>query len=110
MKAGWLSDREIKDGIDVPYKGMTLKLCGFNKVVDPKTKKLKFAWKFKHEDKLVLIYNPDGIKAGEIIEGLKSFGFQVQDVMTEVLPNIYNSLSKDEIKRLEKKNGKKKSS
>jgi len=50
--------KEIKEEHPIILKvgDMELHLMGFNKAIDKKTKKVIFAYKFKHEEKLILYY------------------------------------------------------
>jgi len=79
-------------GFKINYKGMELNLTGFTIGTDKTTNELIFAYKFKHEDKIILYYTPDVEKAKSIIEPMKDFmvllGFQFQD-MTETLESVY---------------------
>ena len=83
------SKKHSEEGILIPYKDIEFKIMGFSKAVDKKTNEIKFAWKFKHEEKMVLIYNPSNTDVSPMLNMIKTLGFQIQDVM-ETLKNVYN--------------------
>ncbi len=86
-------DEATKDSVEINYKGMKLQMTGFNLLEDKKTKRLIFAYKFKHDEKFVLYYIPDNNKEGKkclrFIQGfIRLGGYHLQD-MQENLKSIY---------------------
>ncbi len=86
-------DKMNKDAIDINYKGMKLKIYGFNTMTHKITKKLVFAYKFKHEEKFVLYYIPDNNKEGQTcLKSIQPFielgGYDLQN-MEENLKSTY---------------------
>lgn len=113
----WISDKdkhpeefeesmELKDeGITVPYKEAEFKLLGFNKAFDPKTNELKFAWKFKHEEHLVLVYNPskeDEDIINPLFDMMKMLGYEIQNV-EETLKKAYNEIPQEMKEKMKEK-------
>ena len=85
-----------KDSLKINYKGMELSICGFTAIKNDKG--LVFAYKFKHEDKTIVYYEPEkNSKTKEIlgmIEGMATlFGYQLQD-MKETLESVYQEYNK----------------
>jgi len=80
--------KKDKDAIEVDMGNETkISLCGYNKAYKKGTKKeVVFAWKFKHEDKLLCYYLPDekNQEILDLITGLKDIGnkmgYEVKDI------------------------------
>jgi hypothetical protein len=102
----WKEANEFDKGIEILYKSMKFNICGFNQAIDPKTKELKFAWKIKPEERLILIYNPSNDDIESIFKNLNDIGlgFEIQDVM-DVIINAYNELPKEDRTKLGEING-----
>lgn len=89
-----------KDSVKINYKGMELSICGFTTMMENnKKKELVFAYKFKHEDKVIIYYEPEKTsKTKEIIEMISSmatlFGYRLQD-MKETLESVYQEYKKE---------------
>jgi hypothetical protein len=77
------------EGIEIPYKDVKFKILDFNTARNPKTNELMFAWKFKHKEKLILIYNPSNTDVTPFLSIMQGLGFEIHDVM-ETLKNAYN--------------------
>ena len=58
-------EEATKDSVEINYKGMKLQITGFTTMRDKKTKKLIFAYKFKHDEKFVLYYIPNNNEKGK---------------------------------------------
>lgn len=98
------SERDKSDDIIISYKDTEFNICGFNRAIDPKTEKLMFAWKIKHEDRLVLIYNPSNDKKIEpLIEMMNKLGYEVKDVM-DTLISAYNEIPKEDLEKQKNEN------
>lgn len=99
--------KSLDDGdIKIKFKGMELGLSGFNKCLDKKTKALVMAYKFKHEQKLVIYYVPViTYEAEDMLEGLGEacgiLGYKLMNAL-DTLADIYNHR-----KDLDKMSGKK---
>jgi hypothetical protein len=96
----WKADKEEKQELEQFSEGdikLKLKnskgeeietnLCGFNKAYKKdNNSELIFAWKFKHEDRLILFYlkdkeGEDSNKAIEFLKGMgKAIGYEVEDI------------------------------
>jgi hypothetical protein len=67
-----------------------------------------FAWKFKHEDKLILLYNPSNEIKNFHLEDLNKvlgvLGYEVQNVM-DTLARAYNEISKEDLIKQKLENG-----
>jgi hypothetical protein len=87
------------EGIEIPYKDVKFKILDFNIARDPKTKEVMFAWKFKHKEKLILIYNPSNTDVTPILGVMQKLGFEIQDVM-DTFKSAYNEMPKDKLKEL----------
>lgn len=98
----WTSKGEEKEkmiektkdvGFMVKYKDMEIKMLGFTEIRDKKTKKIVFAYKIKHDKRIVLFYIKDknNIKVKAVLECFEGnpFSYEIQDV-DNVLKNIYN--------------------
>ena len=86
-------DEVFKDSIEIDYKGMKLKITGFNIMREKKTNKLVFAYKFKHDEKFILYYTPNNNKKGKkVLATLSDLavlgGYNMQN-MEENLKSIY---------------------
>ena len=86
-------DEVFKDSVEINYKGMKLQITGFNIMIDKKTNKLVFTYKFKHDEKFILYYLPDNNKQGKKVLGtLQNLamlgGYNMQN-MEENLKSIY---------------------
>jgi len=110
--------KEIEDdkgeGIEIKLKDdkgeeIVTKICGFDKACDKTTNELMFAWKFKHEDKMMLFYlkNKEDEMSKKAIEFLKgmgnAIGYNVQDIEVH-FKNMIND--KGLMKMIEEKDGK----
>ena len=87
-------DIKSMKGFKVKYKDIEMEFCGFARVLRKKDKKLVFAYKFKHEEGLILIHNPKIDKKIDSIEKVirelaAGTGYQVQDT-EEILKNIHS--------------------
>lgn len=103
----WIS---VKTGKPIKSKE-GIKLMGFNLAYKDNTKKeVLFAWKFKHEDRNILVYfNPNlsKKKKEETLEGFKitNFGgYNITDLVKDTLPSIRYEMDIIEKKR-KNKNG-----
>jgi hypothetical protein len=79
--------------IEVKYKDMSLKLCGFKKLIDKKTNKLVFAFKVDVERKLILYYDyASDSRTVNLANDLKNnpFCYDVVNVMDSI-KNAYDS-------------------
>ena len=86
-------DKMDKDAIDIKYKDMKVKICGFTTMTHKVTKKLIFAYKLKHEEKFVLYYIQDNKREGQrCLSFIQSFiefgGYNLQN-MEENLKSMY---------------------
>ena len=95
---GTKAEKELQEALKeenplkVKYKDMEVTLHGFVKVIHKKTKKIVFAYKFKHADKGVLYYiadkkSKDAIKALETLNRILTIvpaGYQLMDVMDKL--------------------------
>ena len=89
-------EEKTKDSTEITYKDMKIKITGFTELRDKKTNKLKFAYKFKHDERFVVYYVPDnnkeGMKCLEIIKRLIPLGGYNLQNMEEQLKSIYAEL------------------
>ena len=84
-------DKLNNEGIEILYKDVKFKILDFNIARNPKTKEVMFAWKFKHKEKLILVYNPSNTDVTPMLDLMQKLGFEIQDVM-ESIKNAYNEI------------------
>ncbi len=98
----YLKEKEKeKHPIVIKKNGAELNLMGFFKFIDDKTNKLKFAFKIKHNEKLLLFFIPDDTTTEDnklIDKTLKEvkqladfFGYSVKD-SREYAEKIFNEM------------------
>lgn len=103
-----IQKRTKDNSFKIKYKDMEIEACGFTILTHKETKKLMFAYKFKHDERFIIYYipeenknNEDCKKAFEIIKMASNMsGYNLQD-MRENLKSIYEEfqLQKKEIKK-----------
>ena len=99
-------DEVFKDGIEINYKGMKLKITGFNVMRDKKTDELIFAYKFEHDEKFILYYSPNNDERGKKVVKLltdlgRLGGYNIQN-MEDNLKSIYAEYKIEEKKNEDK--------
>ena len=77
------------EGFEIPYKDIKFRMLDFNIARHTKTNEIMFAWKFKHKEKLILVYNPSNTDITPLLDIIDNLGFQVQDIM-ESIKSAYN--------------------
>lgn len=78
-----------ENNIEIKYKDVTFNLYGFTKFTRKSDNQIMFAYKFKHEEKLVIVYNPSNSEIEFLMKMFRATGYEVQNVMT-FLENAYN--------------------
>lgn len=86
-------EEELKKGIKIDYKGISLYLYGFTSAINKKTKEVMLAYKIK--DKTILLYNPHKVSLEQMeLKKLSKLGFEIMD-LDESLESTYQEMKLD---------------